>query len=168
RPPQPRDPARAPVGVAEEPCVSAVLHAPDRTLARARRPRRRRLQDRRGMAAARAGHGADDRAGRLHRTERAPSAEALARDRHPDRGRRARRARGPRGADGRAAERPGRDRAADGRAMTTRTPDACDVLIVGGGLVGSALAAALAELPLSTVLVEARDPATLEQPSFDA
>jgi 2-octaprenyl-6-methoxyphenol hydroxylase len=44
----------------------------------------------------------------------------------------------------------------------------CDVLIVGGGLVGSALAAALAPLPLRTVLVEAHDPARLEQPSFDA
>ncbi|HEX6997417.1 MAG TPA: 2-octaprenyl-6-methoxyphenyl hydroxylase [Gammaproteobacteria bacterium] len=44
----------------------------------------------------------------------------------------------------------------------------CDVLIVGGGLVGSALAAALGRLPVSVVLVEARDPAALEQPSFDA
>ena len=44
----------------------------------------------------------------------------------------------------------------------------CDVLIVGGGLVGSALGCALAQLPLSTVLVEARDPRLLEQPSFDA
>jgi 2-octaprenyl-6-methoxyphenol hydroxylase len=44
----------------------------------------------------------------------------------------------------------------------------CDVLIVGGGLVGSALAAALAELPIRTVLVEARDPRLLEQPSFDS
>jgi 2-octaprenyl-6-methoxyphenol hydroxylase len=44
----------------------------------------------------------------------------------------------------------------------------CDVLIVGGGLVGSALAVALAPLPLRTVLVEARDPSRLEQPSFDA
>ena len=44
----------------------------------------------------------------------------------------------------------------------------CDVLIVGGGLVGSALARALSLVPLSTVLVETRDPAILEQPSFDA
>src|SRR5690606_9761393 len=43
----------------------------------------------------------------------------------------------------------------------------CDVLIVGGGLVGSALAAALAGTQVTTVLVEARDPSTLEQPSFD-
>ncbi|HEX6994070.1 MAG TPA: 2-octaprenyl-6-methoxyphenyl hydroxylase [Gammaproteobacteria bacterium] len=44
----------------------------------------------------------------------------------------------------------------------------CDVLIVGGGLVGSALAAALADTPLRVVLVESADPAELEQPSFDA
>lgn len=44
----------------------------------------------------------------------------------------------------------------------------CDVLIVGGGAVGSALACALAELPLDIVLVEARRPNLLEQPSFDA
>jgi 2-octaprenyl-6-methoxyphenol hydroxylase len=43
----------------------------------------------------------------------------------------------------------------------------CDVLIVGGGLVGSLLANALSVLPLSVVLVEARDVSALEQPSFD-
>jgi len=42
-----------------------------------------------------------------------------------------------------------------------------DVLIVGGGLAGSTLAYALAQTPLTTVLVEARDPSQLEQPSFD-
>ena len=42
-----------------------------------------------------------------------------------------------------------------------------DVLIVGGGLAGSTLAHALALTSLTTVLVEARDPAQLEQPSFD-
>lgn len=44
----------------------------------------------------------------------------------------------------------------------------CDVLIVGGGAVGSALACALAELPLDTVLIEAHEVRMLEQPSFDA
>ena len=43
----------------------------------------------------------------------------------------------------------------------------CDVLIVGGGLVGSALACALGELPLDVLLVEAQEPRRLEQPSFD-
>jgi 2-octaprenyl-6-methoxyphenol hydroxylase len=43
----------------------------------------------------------------------------------------------------------------------------CDVLIVGGGLVGSLLANALARLPLKTILVEARRVDTLESPSFD-
>jgi 2-octaprenyl-6-methoxyphenol hydroxylase len=44
----------------------------------------------------------------------------------------------------------------------------CDVLIAGGGAVGSALACALAELPLDVVLVEAQQPELLAQPSFDA
>lgn len=50
--------------------------------------------------------------------------------------------------------------------MTDAAGD-CDVLIVGGGAVGSALACALAGLPVTTVLVEAQDVRTLEQPSFD-
>ncbi len=42
------------------------------------------------------------------------------------------------------------------------------MLIAGGGAVGSALACALAELPLDVVLVEARETQLLAQPSFDA
>lgn len=44
----------------------------------------------------------------------------------------------------------------------------CDVLIVGGGLVGSALAHALRALPLRVILAESHDVTTLEQPGFDA
>lgn len=43
-----------------------------------------------------------------------------------------------------------------------------DVMIVGGGLVGSALAHALAQTKLSTVVVEAREPSQLGQQSFDS
>lgn len=43
----------------------------------------------------------------------------------------------------------------------------CDVLIVGGGAVGSALACALAELPLDVVLVEAHEPRPADRPGFD-
>jgi len=42
-----------------------------------------------------------------------------------------------------------------------------DVVIIGGGLAGSTLAHALSQTPLSIVLVEARDPSQLQQPSFD-
>jgi 2-octaprenyl-6-methoxyphenol hydroxylase len=56
------------------------------------------------------------------------------------------------------------ERAGDG---SSRDVSSCDVLIVGGGAVGSALACALAELPLDVVLVEANEVRTLEQPSFD-
>lgn len=51
--------------------------------------------------------------------------------------------------------------------MSDRRLD-CDVLIVGGGLVGSTLAVALADAGVRAVLVESRDPSRLEQPSFDA
>jgi 2-octaprenyl-6-methoxyphenol hydroxylase len=42
-----------------------------------------------------------------------------------------------------------------------------DVLIVGGGLVGSLLANALRQLRLRVTMIEAREPRRLEQPSFD-
>jgi len=44
----------------------------------------------------------------------------------------------------------------------------CDVLIAGGGAVGSALACALGELALDVVLVEVQQPQLLAQPSFDS
>lgn len=44
---------------------------------------------------------------------------------------------------------------------------ATDVLIAGGGLVGSSLAAALADTGLSVAVVEAAPPDTVEPPSFD-
>ena len=47
------------------------------------------------------------------------------------------------------------------------SPLDCDVLVVGGGLVGSTLAHALAQIPVATVLIEERDPSRLEQPGFD-
>jgi 2-octaprenyl-6-methoxyphenol hydroxylase len=52
--------------------------------------------------------------------------------------------------------------------VTAVASRACDVLVVGGGAVGSALACALAELPLETVLVEAQQALKLAQPGFDA
>ena len=51
--------------------------------------------------------------------------------------------------------------------MSEATRIDCDVLIVGGGLVGSLLANALSTLKLETVLVEAKSVDSLEQPSFD-
>ena len=45
---------------------------------------------------------------------------------------------------------------------------ACDVAIVGGGMVGASLALALSALPLKVVVVEAVEPEDGSQPSFDA
>lgn len=47
------------------------------------------------------------------------------------------------------------------------TPRACDVLVVGGGLVGASLAAALAPLGLSVVVLEASPPRDPSPPSYD-
>ena len=44
----------------------------------------------------------------------------------------------------------------------------CDIAIVGGGMVGASLAAALASLPLDIVVLEAVAPASPGQPSFDS
>jgi len=46
-------------------------------------------------------------------------------------------------------------------------PCDCDVAIIGGGLTGTALAHALAQMPLDVVLVEAQSPAAMRRPSFD-
>lgn len=46
-------------------------------------------------------------------------------------------------------------------------PSACDVVIAGGGLVGAALACALAPLGLRILVVEAVPPRLSTQPSFD-
>ena len=94
--------------------------------------------------------------------------EALARHRHPDRGRRAGDTRkGPEVLTV-GCRRPSKKSSGTWPRARDREPDRrCDVLIVGGGAVGSALACALAELPLDLVLVEAHEVRTLEQPSFD-
>src|SRR5690606_36639063 len=53
--------------------------------------------------------------------------------------------------------------------MTTRPADSdtCDIAIVGGGLAGASLAAALRDLPLSVALIEAFAPDSAAQPSCD-
>jgi 2-octaprenyl-6-methoxyphenol hydroxylase len=51
--------------------------------------------------------------------------------------------------------------------VEAEAPLECDVLIVGGGAVGSALACALLELPLDVILVEAHEIKNLDQPGFD-
>ena len=53
--------------------------------------------------------------------------------------------------------------------MTAATATgACDIAIVGGGLVGASLALALRDLPLEVAVIEAVPPQAGGQPSFDA
>lgn len=51
--------------------------------------------------------------------------------------------------------------------MNTRNGQEFDIVIAGGGMVGGSLAAALAALPLRTLVVEAFPLAAAEQPSYD-
>lgn len=50
----------------------------------------------------------------------------------------------------------------------SREPLSADVVVVGGGLVGTALVNALALLPLDVVLIDAGGPERIETPGFDA
>ncbi len=52
-------------------------------------------------------------------------------------------------------------------ATTPEPPSGFDIAIVGGGLAGASLAAALRELPFSIALIEAFAPDSAAQPSFD-
>src|SRR3984893_9925457 len=139
------------------------------------------------MACARAGHGADHRAGHLYRARHARRAETPARDWHPYRGRRSRHPARCRSADGACAQGPGRDRSAHGTRLNLghvhmpRTADkespsaaaarpsitACDVAIVGGGMVGATVALALADTGLEVLLIEGVALGSAAQPSFD-
>jgi 2-octaprenyl-6-methoxyphenol hydroxylase len=55
----------------------------------------------------------------------------------------------------------------DGSSVSTAPGAACDVAIVGGGMVGASLALALAPLGLDVVVIEAVPPGQEGQPSFD-
>ena len=48
-----------------------------------------------------------------------------------------------------------------------KTPRRCDVLVVGGGMVGSAVAPILAAAGLDVVMVDREDPAILTSAPFD-
>jgi 2-octaprenyl-6-methoxyphenol hydroxylase len=49
----------------------------------------------------------------------------------------------------------------------SETAHCCDVAIVGGGMVGASLALALQDTPLKVMLIEAVEPESAAQPSFD-
>jgi 2-octaprenyl-6-methoxyphenol hydroxylase len=51
--------------------------------------------------------------------------------------------------------------------MDDRGPSSFDIVIAGGGMVGGALAVALAALPLRTLVVEATPADDAAQPSYD-
>lgn len=51
--------------------------------------------------------------------------------------------------------------------MGARDGQEFDIVIAGGGMVGGSLAAALADLPLRTLVVEAHPPSAAAQPSYD-
>src|SRR6185312_2100045 len=149
--------------------LPALLHAPHRALARARRARRGRLQDRRRVAGARAGHGDDGRAGHLPAGGRARGAEALPQYRRAHRGRGGGHQARRRGADRARAQGPRPDRSTHGArlSMATATPLEVDVAVVGGGMVGASLAAALAGSGRSLLLIESVPFGADAQPSFD-
>lgn len=51
--------------------------------------------------------------------------------------------------------------------MSARRPQAFDIVVAGGGMVGGALAVALSALPFRTLVVEATPPGEAAQPSYD-
>ncbi len=98
-------------------------------------------------------------------------AQALPQHRHPHRGRRGGHQERRGGAELARAEGPGPDRSADGARLRGRRvsdlPAVVDVAIVGGGMVGASLAAALSGTGVRVLLIESVALADPSQPSFD-